>query len=231
MEHCLDTLQVPFDSILHGEKSCESADHIFELENYYSEIIKAIESADSTLPCRRHGISKSFWSPELYYLKQRSIDSCELWKSAGKPQSGANNREKCTAHYKYKRALKKAKLDDSREVSDELYHNVISKDNDKFWKKWNTINGRDGSNVTRISGHVDNKLIAGAFRGTFNAVYCDADNAANDHLKQRFKAVYDMYFKSHCNDCISPFLISWSELLSVLENVKSGKATGSFIKA
>ena len=49
-------------------------------------------------------------------------------------------------------------------------------------------------------------------------------------MKRRFVESYSSYCNLHSNDDISPFYISWSEMLDCISNIKSGKATGSFVK-
>jgi hypothetical protein len=73
MDKSLDDINVPYHSILHGNRVCTANDHIFQLERYCCDIIAAINCADSTLLRRKHGFGKSFWSHELTCLKNKSI--------------------------------------------------------------------------------------------------------------------------------------------------------------
>ena len=107
MEQKLRDIHIPFHSILHGHHSCSNTDHLFEIENYYNMVIEAIRIADSTLPRKKCGKAKHFWSSELSTLKRKSIDACNLWKLSGRPGSGPIHVEKNSANLQYKKALRK----------------------------------------------------------------------------------------------------------------------------
>ena len=53
---------------------------------------------------------------------------------------------------------------------------------------------------------------------------------AQSCLNERFERLYSSYSDVHHDDDITPYLISWSEFLLCISKVKTGKATGSFVK-
>ena len=229
MESELRKIEVPYHSILHGNKSCHEAEHIFLLEQYYNDVLTAIRTADSVLPRKKHGVAKSFWTEELSSLKNKSVDAFALWKSAGCPKSGQVFLEKNHAHYQYKRALRKSKKSHALNISDELSYNLLSHDSNKFWKNWNKIESRN-CDVSCVDGNISHKNIANAFSTTFRKVYECTDENSQASLTSEFKTHFQQYRDLHIDDDISPYFISWSEFLVCIEKVKTGKATGSFVK-
>ena len=229
MENELRQINVPFHSIFHGSKTCHEVDHIHLLERYYNDVLNAIRKADSVLPRKKHGIAKHFWSEELSSLKRKSIDASALWRSAGCPKSGNVFLEKNHAHLQYKRALRKSKKESAFNISDELSHNLLTHDSNKFWQNWNRIESRN-CDVSCIDGNISHRDIANAFSATFRKVYETNDVNAQASLSRDFESEYSQYRESHINDDISPYFISWSEFLGCIAKVKSGKATGNFVK-
>ena len=230
MENELDSIIVPFDSVLHGSHSCNSADHVFVLEKYYNDIVDAIRVSDALLPRRKHGIAKHFWSDHLNNLKNRSIDAFSLWGHAGRPTSGPLFIEKNAAHLQYKRALRSAKREQSSDISDELSYDLLSRDSVKFWKDWNKLESRN-CDVTRIDGYIKHSDIANSFSNTFGGVYRDYDVSAESDLRAKFDGLFSCYHSDHKDDDLNPYFVSWSEFLSCISKIETGKATGSFVKA
>ena len=229
MDSELKRIQIPYHSLLHGQTSCHDNDHIFLIEKYHCDILNAIHTADSVLPRKKHGLAKHFWTEELSQMKQRSVDAYSLWKLDGCPRSGITFLEKNNAHLQYKRALRKAKVSCDREISDELSYELLSHNSEKFWQNWNRIESRN-YDISSMDGKISHLDIANTFANTFSKVYSNADNVAESSLKTRFDRAYNEYNEAHENDNISPFLISWSEFLVCISKVKTGKATGSFVK-
>ena len=204
-------------------------DHLFLLEKYYNDVLNAIHVADLVLPRKTHGVAKHFWSEELSALKRKSVDAFALWKSAGCPKSGHLFLEKNHAHLQYKRALRKSKKDCAHDISDELSYDLLSHDSNRFWKNWNKIESRN-CDVSCVDGNISHKDIANAFSSTFRKVYDNADTNSEATLSREFDTHFSQYRESHKNDNLSPYFISWSELLVCISKVKTGKATGSFVK-
>ena len=55
MKECLDAIKVPFYDLLHGNQICNCTEHLFKIEQYFIDIIFAIDVADKCLPCPRPG--------------------------------------------------------------------------------------------------------------------------------------------------------------------------------
>ena len=229
MECKLRAINVPFHSILHGSHSCNDIHHLNEIECYYNMIIDAIQAADATLPRKKSGIAKHFWSRDLSSLKQKSIDAFNLWKISGCPNNGPIHSEKNSAHLQYKRALRKAKNENDSALSDSLCYDFHATNPEKFWKNWNKITAKE-TEVSCVDGQVDHGGIANAFAKTFSDVYKCSDTPAESNLRSKFNDLYTAYEAKHHTESIQPFFISWSEFLLCLSNVSTGKATGGFVK-
>ena len=229
MEKELDSIAIPA-SILHGKLLCKQTDHCHDLEYYYENIVKAVINADQQLPRKRHGFAKSFWSADLTNLKQKSIDSCDTWKIAGRPRSGPIFLEKCRAQMAYKSAVRYAKRNHVSEKTDSLYESLASKDSNSFWRGYKSLNGKT-KNACRIDNFVEDRDIANGFRGTFSKVYASADKPACDRLRSKFDELYSTYHNAHVNDDLGDFFFTWNDMLYALRELKIGKASGGFIKS
>ena len=229
MLEALNNISIPFHAFNHASKLCDNCDCISLIERYYQDIVAAVEFADRTLPRRKHGIAKHFWSPELTALKQKSLDAHTLWKDCNCPRSGPIYIEKVQSHYRYKSELRKSKKECSSNISDKLGNNLLDKDNVSFWKQWKEVNGGTDPPSSMINGFVDFKDIADTFADTYKAVYIDSD--ANDMLRDKFSHLFPAYAADHADDCLLPYLFSWSDMVKAVFSLQCGKATSTFIKA
>ena len=229
MDEKLQSIDIPYDHILHGNCNCNDVNHIFEIETYFNMVVEAIRCADLTLPRKKVGVAKHYWSDELSSLKNKSIDAFQLWKIHGCPRHGPFFHEKNTAHLNYKRGLRKAKRQCESSISDSLCNDFLSKNPDKFWKNWKNISGKNAE-VSCVDGCFSHNDIANSFANTFSNVYKCSNNDAESKLNHRFDELFESYADKHGSDDLSPYYISWSEFLTCISEVSTGKATGSFIK-
>lgn len=66
-------------------------------------IVSVVRSAaDRFVPKCQKGLFKFWWDEELKLLKQKSIESNEIWKAAGRPRGGPifNKRQSCRLLYR-----------------------------------------------------------------------------------------------------------------------------------
>ena len=229
MSEALRNISIPSLALNHCHQLCDSHECVFSLENFYKDLVGAIEKADRSLPRKKHGFAKSFWSDELTQLKQKSLDAHNLWKSCSCPRNGPIFDEKVRSHLNYKSQLRKSKSDTDRELSEELSQNLLEKDSNSFWQSWNQINGSLDPPSSMIDGFIKYDDIANCFSRSFSSVY--VDSPSNDALKHKFFRDYHDYYAKHCYENLTPHLFSWSDMLDAVFSLKVGKAASSFIKA
>ena len=163
----LDRMSVPFYTIIHGDKCCSDASHRSHIESYFQDIRNAVLIADSCLPRSLPTFQKSYWSPDLSDLKQKSLDCFRFWRAHGAPKCGPIFRCKVICSSRYKKAIREAKRNFDKNVSDEMHLGLTSLDTDSFWKAWRNRNNQNDSAVTRVNGEVTGKGIADAFGNHF----------------------------------------------------------------
>ena len=71
----LDSINIPFHSLLHDNHICDNVDHILCIEKYFHDIINAIAVADECLPKSRPKLSKGYWNGDLSEKKRASFDA------------------------------------------------------------------------------------------------------------------------------------------------------------
>ena len=226
----LDKIDVPFYTIIHGDKCCNDDSHKAMIETYYNDISAAVIAADSILPRTSPSVHKSYWSPTLSEFKLRSIDCCKNWRSNGSPKSGPIFQCKQRCSFEYKREIRIAKRDYEKSISDDLHHNLTALDNNSFWNIWRNKNRESDSLVTRVNGETDHGGIAEEFRKHFRRVYSNSNTPAHESLKNDFSIKFAEYHERNMNVSISPCLLSWDDMLIVMSKLKTGEASSGEIK-
>ena len=229
MSLALQKITIPSHALNHASRLCDNCDCIISLERFYNDIIEAILTADRTLPRKRHGLAKPFWSPELSALKQKSLDAHNLWKSCNCPRSGPIYIEKMKSNYNYKVQLRKSKTEVNRSMSAQISSNLLNKDSNSFWKSWNQMNGGKEPPSSMIDGSMNFGDIANCFSKTYSSVY--TNSASNDTLREKFNREYGAYFNNRVNDSLDPYLFTWSDMVDAVFKLKVGKSASTFVKA
>ena len=230
MTECLANIHVPSNEILHGSKCCQDTAHVFPLEKYFEDIVAAVIKAESVLPRTDPNIQRSFWNDDLIDLKQASIDCNSNWKNMGCPKSGPVYECRKRCHYTYKSAIRKSKAVSRKETNNKMYEDLIGKNGDSFWKKWNSINRIGNTVSSRINGETDDQGIANEFATYFQSVYSGADSSVYTNLKEKFQNEYHEYYNEHIDDTISPYYASWSDMLDIAAKIKAGKASAGLLR-
>ena len=229
MEQCLDDCSVP--DILHGSHICNDSSHIGKIECYYMDIMNCIKIADQQLPRFTPTVRKCYWNEELSRLKNDSIVAHEFWKLNGCPKSGPIYETKKNSHYKYKLYLRRCKIDRDQDSVDSLNTNLIDGDHNKFWRSFNYYNN-DGKRpdvyVNNLRNNVD---IANCFANSFENIYTTRDEFQSQVLHDKFLQMYSGYCNEHASDSLSPYFLTWHEMINVMSTLKTGKATSTFLKA
>ena len=232
MDELLDSIIVP-SVTLHGDRQCSNHSHHSSIEHYFQSIVDIIAIADSVLPRKSpHGKrGKGFWSESLSRFKLESVNSHRDWEQAGRPPSGPTYERKKSSHYIYKAELRRQKRQDAAEKNEALGKNLLDKDYVSFWKDWKRASQVKSPPVNRIGDAVTEKEISETFLSFFKQIYGAADSDAHRELRQQFMDRFPDYYKSQCNDSISPFFLSWDEMISISGKLKVGKCFNSFVKA
>ena len=195
------------------------------------DILRCIQEADLVLPHSRPTTAKTFWNDELNSLKNDSIVSHDFWKLNGCPRNGPIFDTKKNAYYRYKLAIRDAKRNFDQEKVDRLNDDLLNGDHCKFWKSFKHFNYTNTPQTPRINGLVNDRDIATCFADTYKSVYSSNDINQSHALTSQFQSAYDTYHSEHRYDSIQPLLLSWSDMLDVLSNLKTGKSSASFVKA
>ena len=228
MENNLDQIEIPH--IVHGDHACQSVEHIFLIEQYYTDILRCIHLADLQLPRHRPTVTKEYWSEELTLLKNDSIVAHDFWKLNGSPRTGPIFEAKKKSHYLYKLRIRQARDEFNQEKIDSLNENLIDGDHHKFWNSYKRINKSKVNCSPRIDNLTNDCDIANRFADTYKKVYDSLDKQKSYSLLTDFNSQYREYHATHCHDSIKPFLLTWSDMLDVMSQLKAGKATCSFVK-
>ena len=230
MTERLSLINVPYHAVLHGDKCCLDDPHKLVLENYYCDIMSAIIYAESFMPKANPNCQKSFWNEELSELKQNSIDCNNYWKSLNCPKSGPffECRKKC--HYRYKSAVRKQKKLSDKRQTNALHANLMSNSGTAFWNTWKSMNKSRDPIVTRVNGEIDEKNISNTFADYFESVYSGSDSHEHVAMKDTFLLGFSQYNSLHIDDSISPFLLTWDEMIDIANKIEVGKSAAGSCK-
>ena len=105
------------------------------------------------------------------------------------------------------------------------------KNTTKFWKEWQSLQGRQSDSSLRINGKIDHKEIADDFAANFGRIYDEANSEQAKVLSNKFRNVYEVFCFNHHLDDISRNFLSWDDMIHVMSKLKAGKASASTIKA
>ena len=127
----LNSINIP-SAVFHGSHICLDDCHKVCIENYYGDIVTAIKNAESFLPKTNPCIHRSFWTDELTDLNHASLECTNFWKQCGRPNTGPVFQCKKNCYYRYKIALRKEKLAAQKKISDDMYNDLLNRDNISF---------------------------------------------------------------------------------------------------
>ena len=229
MEQGLNNCVVP--NILHGSHSCNDTSHISEIEQYYNDIINCIKVADQQLPRFTPTARKCYWNENLSKLRNDSIVAHNFWKLNGCPKSGPIFEAKKNAHYKYKLYLRCCKSIRDLNQIDELHNNLADGDCYKFWRSFKYFNDTNKRADVYVSNLRSKEDIANCFADSFESIYHSRDENQSQKLHTNFRQMYLEYSNNHASDSLIPYYLTWHEMVNLLSNLKTGKATATFLKA
>ena len=229
MEECLNSISVPIS--LHDDCICNDTDHISSIEKYYLDIVKSIYIADLQLPKCTPSLQKTYWNEQLTILKNDSITAHEYWKISSFPRTGPIFEAKKQSHYAYKLYLRKCQSGFNQSRMDSLNEDLVAGHQNKFWNSYKHFNYSNSKTTSYIDGLNDDSDIANCFASNFKHIYETRNVEKSNKLKSEFLTMYESYSLAHQSDSISPMLLSFSDMLSVVSKLKTGKSSASFVKA
>ena len=232
MDELLDSVHVPGD-IIHGDTYCSCSNHLHSIETYFQSLISVIEIAHSNLPMKsplgKGG--KDFWTDSLTQLKNESVSAYDAWNYNGKPSSGPFFDQKKQCHYTYKAELRRQRRLFDAGKSEALGDQLAAKNFTSFWRDWKKVSQVKSPPVSRVGDAISEPEIAAAFQSYFQDIY--GVNGTDEHmaLRAEFNARFPEYFLSKRNESISPYLLTWDDMTSIIGKLKEGKSTNSLITA
>ena len=232
MEILLDSIDVP-KGIVHGDKCCSCEHHIAQIRGYYQSVISVIELADKLLPRKSSSgkKGKDFWTESLSQLKSNSVDAFNTWSHDGRPSSGPSFERKKSCHYVYKAELRRQRRNFAAEKSEALSDKLLNKDFLSFWRDWRRTANNNAPPVSRVGNAITKPGIASVFQTYFQEIYGENGTDAHRDLQRQFQERFPAYYHSKIQESISPFFITWDDMLDVTSKLKQGKSTNNFLKA
>ena len=229
MELALDLINIPA-CILHGECLCFDSGHLCQIEQYFIDILRAIEQADAALPRSCFRALKPFWSKELTILKRKSFLSHKAWLDQDKPTNGPVYEAYTKCRSDYRTLLRQEKRKKEGCQNDKLYEALIDKDQDEFWRTWKSLSQSGDPLATRIDGNTQADDIAERFSNVFSDIYENNDVTAHAKLKDRFMNEFPAYFSAHKNDNISCFFFTRADIIDMVDKLKLRKSYAGFVR-
>ena len=114
---------------------------------------------------------------------------------------------------------------------DSLNEDLVAGHQNKFWNSYKHFNYSNSKTTSYIDGLNDDSDIANCFASNFKHIYETRNVEKSNKLKSEFLTMYESYSLAHQSDSISPMLLSFSDMLSVVSKLKTGKSSASFVKA
>ena len=160
------------------------------IDKYYPLLVSNLDfAANESVPRGRvrEFDAKHWWSADLDDAKARSIESHRLWIDNDKPRFGPIFEVYRKEKYSYKLAIRQARLGAADTISNDLHEALSNKDNDQFWKIWNSNMGTAKNQARMVGGLVDSHEIAESFAKHFSEV-CKPNNIkVNERMQAEFQ--------------------------------------------
>ena len=149
-------------------------------------------AATATIPKLKHNSLKFWWSQAADEIKEKSITSHRIWVENKKPHSGPIHETIKNAKYRYKLFLKEQKQSQNKDITDNLYNNLILKDTTSFWKTFKSKLGAKTSYEKVIDGKLREPEIPEIFASTFSKI-------CNPNSPEHFTKAYNLYTEKKSN--------------------------------
>lgn len=202
----------------------ECCEYIASVDKLYNDIVNVLRlCARSFVPERRKNFYKFWWNEELKILKEESINSNRLWKSAGKPRRGSlfNNRQRC--RMQYRKRIRECQRESTVSYSNDLNDALMQKHGTDFWKCWNSKFEVNNQKCEQVDGYTDSESIAAKFASHFETAYSSVSVSRAQELETEYlnlRKDYSGYPLTNEN------LFDVELVSKVITDLKRGKAAG-----
>lgn len=195
-----------------------------EIDRLYEGIIDILRScANNTIPKSRKKFYKYWWDQELYDLKEKSIASCRLWKSVGRPRTGhiadTYRSDRCA----YRNCIRRHQREEKEVYTNELHEALLRKQGTAFWKCWGSKFESKKTEISHVDGITDECTIAKRFADHFSQV-CTANSFLT---AERLRSNYNQRRTGYQGYPVDESYHFDAQLVeSVIAKMKLGKAAG-----
>lgn len=194
------------------------------INSTYTAIVEILlNSAQQSVPVIKVDANKFWWDQELKELKEKCINSNNLWIAAGRPRCGHLFDTKMKDKREYKKTVNRKKIDSKNYFTNDLHEALLSKDNSRFWKTWkNSFSDRKSSVSPTINGISDPSLVTEMFGKYFSGICFP--NPIKDETS---KNIFNEEFHDYVGDCIDVNSEFSVELIdNIISEMSKGKAAG-----
>lgn len=155
-----------------------------QISQTYKDIINVLTTGtDLYVPRHRKNFYKFWWDQELDILKAASIESNQLWKSAGKPRHGPIFDKRQSCRFQYRKKIRENQQMSSTAYTNDLHEALLNKNGTEFWKCWRS-KFESSNRCCEVDGHVDGNEIAAKFQEHFSKLFASVDNLRASELHE-----------------------------------------------
>lgn len=163
------------------------------VNQFYMNIIRALfEASCAAIPRKKYNFYKYWWDEELVLLKDKAIQSFNLWTALGKPHVGNVFDDMRMDKRRYKLAIKSKEKVAADQFSNSLNDALVNKDMDAFWNSWKSKFGKQ-QRAKVIDGCYDEKSIADDFAKMFSEVCVPNSYERHGQLRSNFNDQFCSY--------------------------------------
>lgn len=192
------------------------------IDMFYQRFVNGLGNADKVVPRSHANFYKYWWNENLNDLKAKSIENFKLWEACGKPRCGEIFNKMTQTKLEYKSMLRFYQDESKNDFSDRLGNALIEKDQNNFWRSWNSKFGKINSRkIATVAGHTNDREIANAFCDYFSKNCRPNNSGVHEKHRTEFMEKFNAYV---CDT--DPCFLSSEDVGNALSKLKLGKAPG-----
>ena len=151
------------------------------------------------------------------------MDSCRLWKAAGKPGSGPIFNRYRLDKSAYRNGLRSRQLDKKSYYTNNLHEALLKKEGVTFWKCWKSKFESNKHSFHYVDGITDTNVIVEHFASHFSKACTNSSFSGANRLKTKYQQIRPSYRGKPINDA---HLFDAALTDDVIRKMKAGKAAG-----